>query len=56
MSTLVIINTKKVLKYIGLFFLALIGLYIITIIVQVVFNLGTYFGTFMRFVYAFICN
>jgi hypothetical protein len=56
MSTLVIVNTKKVLKYIGLFFLVLIGLYIATIMVQVVFNLGTYLGTFMHFVYAFICN
>ncbi len=56
MSTLVITNTKKVLKYVGLFFLVLIGLYIGTIIIQVVFNLGTHFGTFMRFVYAFVCN
>ena len=56
MSTLVITNTKKILRYIALFFLVLIGLYIGTILLQAVFNLGTYLGTFMRFVYAFACN
>lgn len=56
MPTLVIENTKKIAKYVSYFFLVLIGLYLGTIIIQMVFNLGTYLGTFMRCVYAFTCK
>ena len=53
MSTLVITNTKKVLKYVCLFFLVLIGLYIGTILIQAVFNLGVNLGTILRNVHCF---
>lgn len=53
MSTLVINNTKKVFKYIGYFVLIIIGLYVATILLQCIFNLGAYLGTFMRCIYAF---
>ena len=56
MSTVVITNIKKISKYIALFILAIIGLYVITITLQFIFNLGTYLGTFMRSLYAFLCN
>ena len=55
MSTLVIDNAKRITKYIGLFLLSLIGLYVGTIIVQFIYNLGIYLGTFIRCIYAFAC-
>ncbi len=54
MPTLVFNNVKKTIKYIGLFFIIIIGLYLVTVLLQFVFNLGGYFGTFMRCLYAFV--
>ena len=56
MSALVIPNIKKIIMYIGLYFLSIICLYVGTLFIEFVFNLGTHFGTFMRCIYAFICN
>ena len=56
MSALVNENTRKIVQYIAYFFLTLIGLYLLTIILKFIFNLGTYFGTFIRCLYALVCN
>ena len=54
MSTLTSINIKRVAKYVAYFFIVLFSLYVVPIILSFVFNLGTYVGTFMRCLYAFI--
>ncbi len=56
MPTLIKENYKTIAKYIAYFFLIVIGLYIFTIVLQFIFNLGTYLGTFMRCLYTFVCK
>ena len=56
MSTLVLNNAKKLVKYIGIFLGSTIGLYVMTILLQCIFNIGTYFGTYLRCLYYFVCN
>ena len=45
---------RKIIKYFVLFVAIILGLYIFTIIIQAVFNLGKYIGTFLRCLYALI--
>lgn len=56
MSTLIKANINKVLKYILMFFAVLIGTYLFTLVIKLIFNLGAYFGTFMRILYTILCN
>ena len=56
MPTLIIDYSKKIIKYLGYFLLALVGLYIITIVLRCIFNLGAYLGTFMRHIYSLACQ
>ena len=56
MSTIVIEYSKKLIKYLGYFLLIIIGLYLMTIVLHFIFNLGAYLGTFMRLIYHFACQ
>lgn len=56
MPTLVLNNAKKLVKYIGIFLGSIIGLYVITLLLQCIFIIGTYFGTYLRCLYYFVCN
>jgi len=55
MPTIVLESAKKIIKYVIYFFIALIGLYIGTLVIQCVFNLGTYLGSYIRCLYSALC-
>lgn len=56
MSTIIKTNINKILKYVLMFFAVSIGTYLATLIIKLIFNLGAYFGTFMRILYTIIRN
>ena len=48
-------NVKYVFKYIAIGILVVLGMVIATYFVKTVFNLGIYFGTFLRNIYNLVC-
>ena len=44
------------LKYIGIGFLLIIGVILSIYLIEMFFNLGVYFGTFIRNVYNLVCS
>ena len=52
MSTIVLTNVKRIAKYIGLFLLTIVGLYLGTLLIMLIYNLGTYIGTYLRCIYS----
>ena len=48
-------NLKYILKYIGYGILFTLGIIIATYFIKVIFNLGIYFGTFLRNIYNLVC-
>ena len=56
MSTLITKdNLKVVLKYFMLGIMLVIGMIMTVFLVEAIFNLGVYFGTFLRNVYNLVC-
>ena len=49
-------NLVLALKYIGFGFLFIIGIIIGIYLIKTIFNLGLYFGTFVRNVYNLVCS
>ncbi len=49
-------NLMLVLKYIGIGFLFIVGTIVAINIIEMVFNLGVYFGTFVRNIYNLVCS
>ena len=47
---------NKIIKYFVLLIVSTIGLYVGTILIQAIFNLGVSFGTFIRCLYHVICH
>ena len=47
---------KKGVYYAILFIMVVLGLALFSLIIQMVFNLGSYFGTFLRLVYNSFCS
>jgi hypothetical protein len=52
MSSIVLLNIKKVAKYFIYFILLIIGLYIGTLFLKFIFNLGIHLGNYLRCVYS----
>ncbi len=49
-------NVLVLLKYIGYALLIILGFLVTMFLVQTVFNLGTYVGTFLRGLYNLVCQ
>jgi hypothetical protein len=52
MSSIVLTNAKKIVKYFAYFILTSISLYIGTLLLQCIFNLGTHLGNYIRCIYS----
>ena len=56
MSTLITKNNIKLIsKYLVLGIMIILGMFIAVYILEMVFNLGIYFGTFIRNIYNLVC-
>lgn len=56
MSTLITKNNIKLIsKYLVLGIMIILGMFIAAYILEMVFNLGIYFGTFIRNIYNLVC-